>query len=108
MESTPGAFPIFIALMAFLTSASVGGLVSMLRSSGTGGGVGGFIWLRVVQDITEIFNPSISLFTFSCNSAAIFAFHRGRVSSVVTTETLGDLVDSAQFTSCCSTLSFCC
>ena len=32
-------------------------------------GVGGFIWLRVVQDFTEIFNPSIS-----CNSAAIFAF----------------------------------
>ena len=38
MESTPGAFPPFIALMAFLTSASVGGLVSMLRSSVTGGG----------------------------------------------------------------------
>ena len=38
MESTPGAFPLFIALMAFLTSASVGGLVSMLRSSVTGGG----------------------------------------------------------------------
>ena len=71
-------------------------------------GVGGFIWLRVVQDFTEIFNPSISLFTCSCNSAAIFAFHRGRVSSVITRETFGDLVDSAQFTSCCSTLSFCC
>ena len=86
MESTPGVFPLFIALMAFLTSASVGGLVSMLRSSGTGGGgggVGGFIWLRVVRDFTEIFNPSINLFTFSCNSAAIFAFHRGRVSSVI-------------------------
>jgi len=71
-------------------------------------GVGGFIWLRVVQDFTELFNPSISLFTFSCNSAAIFPFHRGRVSSVITTETFGDLVDSAHFTSCCRTLSFCC
>ena len=68
-------------------------------------GLGGFIWLSVVQDFTDIFNPSISLFTFSCNSAAIFAFHRGRVSSVITTETFGDLVDNAQFTSCCSTHS---
>ena len=41
MESTPGAFPLFIALMAFLTSASVGGLVSMLRSSVTGRGSAG-------------------------------------------------------------------
>ena len=62
-------------------------------------GVGGFIWLRVVQDFTEIFNPSISLFTFSCNNAAIFAFRRGRVGSVITTETFGDLVDRAQFPS---------
>ena len=31
-------FPLFIALMAFLTSASVGRLVSMLRSSVSGGG----------------------------------------------------------------------
>ena len=38
MASMPEAFPLFIALMAFLTSASVGGLVSMLRSSDVGGG----------------------------------------------------------------------
>ena len=52
MESTPGAFPLFIALMAFLTSASVGGRVSMLRSSGTGGGSAGSSgcgWFRTSQ-----------------------------------------------------------
>ena len=38
MESMPRAFPLFKALMAFFTSASVGGLVSMLRSSGVDGG----------------------------------------------------------------------
>ena len=69
-----------------------------------GGGVGGFIWLGVVQDFTEVLNPSVGLFTFSYNSAAIFAFHGGRVISIITTETFGDLIDSAQFTSCCSTL----
>ena len=41
MEPTPWALPLFIALMAFLTSASVGGLVSMLRSYVTGGGSAG-------------------------------------------------------------------
>ena len=48
-------------------------------------GVGGFIWLGVVRDFTEVLNPSIGLFTFSCNSAAIFAFHGGRVISIITT-----------------------
>jgi len=38
MESVPLAFPLLIALMAFLTSASVGGVVSMLRLAGAGGG----------------------------------------------------------------------
>jgi len=34
--------------------------------------VGGFIWLVVVQDFTEV--KYIGLFTFGCNSAAIVAF----------------------------------
>ena len=42
-------------------------------------------------------NPSIGLFMFGCNSAAIFAFHGVCVISIITTETSGDLIDSAQF-----------
>ena len=52
MESMTGAFPLFITLMAFLTSASVGGLVSMLRSSG------------VVRDFTEVKKLSPELNTW--------------------------------------------
>ena len=104
----PGAVALFTALMTFYTSASIGGLVPMLRSAGAGGGrVGGHL-TGVVQDFTELLNPYVCLFTFGCNSADIFAFRRGRVISIITTETFGDLVDSAQFTPCCSTLSFCC
>ena len=103
----PGAFPLFIALVAFLTSASVGGLVSMLRSSATGGGRQVHL-VGEVETFTEVLNPSISLSTFGCNSAAIFAFHGGKVICIITTETFGDLVASAQFTHYCSTLSFCC
>ena len=67
----------------------------------------GFIWLVVIQDFTEVLNPCVGLFTFGCNSLAIFAFHRTQV-IIITTETFGDLIDSALFTSCCITLSFCC
>ena len=38
MESTPGTFPLFETLVAFFPSDSVGGLVSVVRSSGDGGG----------------------------------------------------------------------
>ena len=52
MESMPGAFPLFIGLMAFLTSASVGGLVSMLMSSAADGGRRvhlAEVWFRISQ-----------------------------------------------------------
>ena len=60
--------------------------------------VGGVIWLGVVQNITEVLNPSIGLFTFGCNSATIFAFHLGGVIRIITTEAFVDLTDSVQFT----------
>ena len=74
-----GAFPLFVALIAFLTSASVGGLVSMLRSPGAGGGRRVHL-AGVVHDFTEVLNLSI---TFGCNSAAIFAFHWSRLISII-------------------------
>jgi len=56
------------------------------------------ICLGVIQDFTEILNPSTGLFTFGCNSGVIFAFHGGRVNSIVTTETHDDFIDNAQST----------
>jgi len=40
MESMPAAFPLFVTLMARLTSTSVGGLMLMLRTSSDGGAAG--------------------------------------------------------------------
>jgi len=106
LESMTGGFPLFVVAIAFLFGFYMGVWYRCWRHLALVEGRPLHL-SGLVQGFTEVFNPSISLFIFSCNKAVSFAFYGGRVFCIITTKTFGDVIDREVIVTCCGTLSVC-